>query len=69
MQVSGLAVPEFLLNGRRVSADGTGIYDTLLDYIRDRGLTGAKEGCAEGECGACTVVLVANRRAAASIAP
>ena len=45
------------INGSKVAASGaSGI--TLLDFLRDRaGLRGVKEGCAEGECGACTVYL------------
>ena len=45
------------LNGKTVTADIPGIR-RLLDVLReDFGLTGSKEGCGEGECGACTVLL------------
>jgi xanthine dehydrogenase small subunit len=61
MKTDHVPAPAFILNSRRVSVRDAGVQTTLLDYIRAQGLTGAKEGCAEGECGACTVVLVANQ--------
>lgn len=49
---------QFVLNGKDVSVSDVGADQTLLDYLRlDRRLTGTKEGCAEGDCGACTVLV------------
>jgi xanthine dehydrogenase molybdopterin binding subunit/xanthine dehydrogenase small subunit len=49
---------EFTLNGRLVRVKECSPNTTLLDYLRGAGLIGAKEGCAEGDCGACSVVLL-----------
>lgn len=47
----------FQLNGRGITCT-TEPHERLLDVLRYRlGLTGTKEGCGEGECGSCTVLL------------
>jgi aerobic-type carbon monoxide dehydrogenase small subunit (CoxS/CutS family) len=47
----------FILNGKATSVDAHPM-KRLLDVLReDCGLTGTKEGCGEGECGACTVLV------------
>lgn len=52
---------EFYLNGTRILVDDADPEITLLEYLRGIGLTGTKLGCAEGGCGACTVVCDAIR--------
>lgn len=48
---------EFAVNGEQVSVDAPGMR-RLLDVLReDLGMTGTKEGCGEGECGACSVLI------------
>lgn len=48
---------KFRLNGENVTVE-TAPEKRLLDLLReDFGLTGTKEGCGEGECGACTVII------------
>ena len=52
----------FSLNGETVEVDVAPTV-TLLDWLREeRGLTGTKEGCNEGDCGACTVMATASGR-------
>ena len=61
-----MVTSEVTVNGQNTSIDGVPIHTTALDWLRDRGLTGCKEGCAEGECGACSVLVARPGIAAAT---
>lgn len=45
------------VNGQMVSLAGISAYTSALDWLRDAGFTACKEGCAEGECGACAILV------------
>jgi xanthine dehydrogenase iron-sulfur cluster and FAD-binding subunit A len=51
-------VPTLTVNGREIELGELDPHTTVLELLRTHGLVGSKEGCAEGECGACAVALV-----------
>ncbi len=70
--MNGILAPmalEFQLNGKEVTLGEVDPHQTLLHFLRARGLTGTKEGCAEGECGACAVAWLRHATNPAGTAP
>jgi xanthine dehydrogenase small subunit len=52
-----MAAGKVTINGRSRPITGVPLHTTALDFLRGCGLIGCKEGCAEGECGACSVLV------------
>ena len=49
-----------IINGSPVDVSGVPIHQSILEYLRTSGRTGSKVGCNEGDCGACTLLLLEN---------
>lgn len=54
--------PRFTINGVQRDFGPSTSHTTALDWLRENRLTGAKEGCAEGECGACAILVAQTDR-------
>ncbi len=54
--------PSFTVNGVLRRFGTASAHTTALGWLRDNGLTGSKEGCAEGECGACAIMVAESDR-------
>ncbi|MFI7060262.1 xanthine dehydrogenase small subunit [Kribbella sp. NPDC050124] len=57
MSTTTTQTPSITVNGESTAIGDVAVHTSVLDWLRDQGLTGAKEGCAEGECGACSVLV------------
>ena len=56
-----------VVNGTAVDVSGVPIHESILDFLRSSGRTGSKIGCNEGDCGACTLLLIEKNHAPRAI--
>ena len=56
-----------VINGSPVDVSKVPVHESILDFLRASGRTGSKEGCNEGDCGACSILLLEKDRTPRSI--
>lgn len=54
--------PYLIVNNKTLFLKDTSPNSTLLEYLRQSGFVGTKEGCGDGDCGACTVAIIAKNQ-------
>jgi len=54
--------PYLIINNKTLFLKDTSPNSTLLEYLRQTGFVGTKEGCGDGDCGACTVAILAQNQ-------
>ncbi|HBQ98243.1 MULTISPECIES: xanthine dehydrogenase small subunit [unclassified Roseofilum] len=54
--------PYLIVNNKTLFLKDTSPNSTLLEYLRQSGFVGTKEGCGDGDCGACTVAIIAQNQ-------
>lgn len=58
MTQTAIKVNYLTINGKKITIKGISPNITLLEYLRYKGYVGTKEGCGDGDCGACTVGII-----------
>lgn len=65
MNQTAIKTNQITINGRKISVNGVSPTITLLQYLKQKDYVGTKEGCSDGDCGACTIVVISKDKTGA----